>query len=431
MRSKIGILLILFLCSLCIIGCETTNTPINEQSINNSETQNDVSDDGENTSVHDEQSSNNSEASKDNSNGDETASNPDEIIGEPIEGQFGEYSFVYEENGKSIITIFTEEQIADIKSKRENGELFELSVDDIKFIINDTFEIFENYDIIKVRDISGNLNTYRGLSFIHSEEYFDSFGSVISTDIDASFDYKQDLINAIFKRIEVLHTEIYDGFDDESKWVFIGTKPISNDKYITLCNSLANVYEIGMGSDKDRQVLSAYKIPAFYFDIKNEQIGYIANLSSANKSAISQLYTADMLPEQVANQKYDYNGKVVVAEIYETKTKELLARVRIDEENNPDEISEIENLVNQFINSTDGSDNAQQHTEYRVAVYFNGFTFYDGKPDFSLYYAPDGDIDLISFSNGKNIFIDDYFFIKNASPLTEYINALIKSQLEN
>lgn len=79
---------------------------------------------------------------------------------ELLQKKFEIYNTVTEEDGKSVVTIFSEEQIEDIRARRENGEWFWLSGEEMLYLINDTVKLFETYDIVYIRDLEGNLKTF-------------------------------------------------------------------------------------------------------------------------------------------------------------------------------------------------------------------------------------------------------------------------------
>ena len=79
---------------------------------------------------------------------------------ELLQKKFEIYNTVTEEDGKSVVTIFSEEQIADIRTRRENGEWFWLSSEEMLYLINDTVKLFETYDVVKVRDLEGMERVY-------------------------------------------------------------------------------------------------------------------------------------------------------------------------------------------------------------------------------------------------------------------------------
>ena len=82
-----------------------------------------------------------------------------------IKEKFDAYTFVSDEDGKSVATIYSAEQIADFVARRENGEWFSLTAEEMLFLVNDTRALFESYDIIRVYDLDGNCNSYRGNRF--------------------------------------------------------------------------------------------------------------------------------------------------------------------------------------------------------------------------------------------------------------------------
>jgi len=75
---------------------------------------------------------------------------------EQMEQKFSVYNHVTEENGKKILTLFSEEQAEEQWTKRENGENFRLTYDEILFLINDSARLYETYDEI----VLTNANTY-------------------------------------------------------------------------------------------------------------------------------------------------------------------------------------------------------------------------------------------------------------------------------
>ena len=79
---------------------------------------------------------------------------------ELLQKKFEVYNTVTEEDGKSVVTIFSEEQIADIRTRRENGEWFWLSSEEMLYLINDTVKLFEEHDVVKVRDLEGVERVY-------------------------------------------------------------------------------------------------------------------------------------------------------------------------------------------------------------------------------------------------------------------------------
>ena len=73
---------------------------------------------------------------------------------EEMEQKFSVYNHVTEENGKKILALFSEEQAEEQWMKRENGEEFRLTYDEILFLINDSARLYETYDEIILTNAS-------------------------------------------------------------------------------------------------------------------------------------------------------------------------------------------------------------------------------------------------------------------------------------
>lgn len=74
---------------------------------------------------------------------------------ELLQKKFDAYNTVTEEDGKSVVTIFSAEQVADIRTRRENGEWFWLSDEEMLYLINDTVKLFEEYDAVYAWSLDG------------------------------------------------------------------------------------------------------------------------------------------------------------------------------------------------------------------------------------------------------------------------------------
>lgn len=84
---------------------------------------------------------------------------------ELLQKKFNAYNTVTEEDGKRVVTIFSEEQIADIRTRRENGEWFWLSSEEMLYLINDTVKLFEEYDVVRVYDLDKQERIYGRADF--------------------------------------------------------------------------------------------------------------------------------------------------------------------------------------------------------------------------------------------------------------------------
>lgn len=331
---------------------------------------------------------------------------------ELLQKKFNAYNTVTEENGKSVLTIFSEEQIKDFNDRRDNGEWFLLSSEEMLFLINNTVELFKTYDIVYIRDLDGNLNKYYGLSFFSSEEYYASFNGFDLGVTDASFDLKKDIYDTIFKRVEVLNSAIY--FDQNGKCVFtdiyqsISLERVDSQKFhIPHNNGFAN-----------------YGIYVF----EKNNIAYYNSESYFGVDDRIDVFPYTKLPNTIGTDKYDKQEQTVVIELYEEDTQALIARLRFDKKNNPDIIADIKSLYYNTKNNISGntSDESNQTNNYRVAVYLNGI---DNEGDIGFCYTPDGNPDLYSFTTYDDMFERDYYFIQGGKPLNEYINELLKQNL--
>ena len=70
-----------------------------------------------------------------------------------MEKKFSVYNHVTEENGKKILTLFSEEQAEEQWMKRRSGEEFRLTYDEILFLINDSARLYETYDEIVLSNV--------------------------------------------------------------------------------------------------------------------------------------------------------------------------------------------------------------------------------------------------------------------------------------
>ena len=149
---------------------------------------------------------------------DEAVLNPDvsEIIEDsnaPAENdfamteKFAQYTFATVEDGKSIVTVYSAEQIAEIASRRENGEWFMLTAKEAEYLAKDTIALFAQYDTIRIYGLDGALNTYHGEGFYASQAYLDCFG-VGNAQANESYSITLDIYRAVFARLSVLSSAV-------------------------------------------------------------------------------------------------------------------------------------------------------------------------------------------------------------------------------
>ena len=347
---------------------------------------------------------------------------------ELLQKKFNAYNTVTEENGKSVLTIFSEEQIKDFNDRRDNDEWFWLSSEEMLFLIDDTVKLFEEYDLVYIRDLDGNLKKYYGLSFFSSEEYYASFNGFDLGVTDASFDLNKDIYETIFKRVEIFNSaNIYSNVD-EIYYMFTDIrKALSKNETAQLSNGFNPWFE-GYNQSKINALFGAW--------VFNEGEIHYANISDTNYAINSlnrlNIYTTDMLTDKISNNKYDRQSKNVVIELYNENTQQLIARLRLDENNNTQHINELEKMLRNFHSNMGGSNNAQQQTEYRAVAYFNGFDFGENTEDIAIVYCPDGDTDLSRFQDSGNVQFDNHYYWQTGfGIIAEYLNAIIYNQLND
>lgn len=355
-----------------------------------------------------------------------------ETPGVPIEGTFGEYTFVDEQDGKSIVTIYSYEQITDIKTRRESGEQFYLSAEELTFIINDTFSMFEQYAIIRVRDLDGNINTYYGSNFYTSDEYYDCFNSTELLYADASFDYRMDVMNAIYDRISVLNSAVFES-GEGVPIVFSDVSKLSANELSNLTKSYNN-FVIGKFSDADKAILAKHTLSAYYFDFNDRHLEYNADISKTTDTPTTDLLINSSFPQWIGETKYDVFEKNVIVELWSEDTKKLISRIRIDEVNQPDEFAEfckrIKNVKpSQNPNAVINDRVVDQIEKYRAVVYVNGVDVFTINSVNAFVYSPDGDINVFAYYS-KDAYTESVMFQQGIGSLTAYINDIMEKYLD-
>ncbi len=122
-----------------------------------------------------------------------------------LEGKFGIYTFITEEDGKSVATIYSKNQIRDFAKRRDDGEWFSLTSEEALFLVSDTLELLENYDIIRLRGNDENITTYFGNKMYDENE------------LDTPPRWRE-VLTLIFDRIKVINDASYNSY--EKFWIF-------------------------------------------------------------------------------------------------------------------------------------------------------------------------------------------------------------------
>ena len=338
---------------------------------------------------------------------------------ELLQKKFNAYNTVTEENGKSVVTIFSEEQIKDFNDRRNNGEWFWLSSEEMLFIINNTVELFKTYDIVYIRDLDGNLNKYYGLSFFSSEEYYNSFNGFDLGVMDASFDLYNDVYKTIFERVNTLTSAVYP---------YNGENP-SYIAFTDIQNKLTSkqISDLSVAMNPWYSKSQQFNFGAWSFSNSLKSINYQTNISNTDlyfeTGSAEKLYPSQFLLENVGEYKYDKNGKSVIIELYDATNENIMARIRFNSNTDNEIISQTESLLSDIEYNISNDGTTVKPEGYSVVVYLNGFTIHgDGFPP--LKYYPEGNIDYFRFVDDNDV-EPNILFLQGCQPLTEYINDLL------
>lgn len=341
------------------------------------------------------------------------------------------YVFTSVENGKTVATIFSEAQVKDIVQRRESGEWLCLSVQDIKTIVAETAKLFEDFDLVRVRNLHGEVHIYYGWSFYSSREYFNCFNRLSNEgDPQSTFGLQQDICDAIFARVELLHSAVSTDFK-------VFGRPLGEKVGVVL---------LGQEQQIDKSKLDE-QISAIYLGYKNNSnVNYEGSVVLFEKNRIdliedaSRMKTVELFPVGAfaGNAgKYEYGNpeKVVVAEVREYQSNDIVARVRIDDSQ---KLTKIEGLWNMLATSTTANPTTgRDKPQYYAIVYFNGFDGYFGGMASSrnnirciMYFIEDGQMKY-SLADAATTKAKIFFMSCTCSDngLGEYLNAIIADVL--
>lgn len=356
------------------------------------------------------------------------------IDGEQMEGEFGKYTFISEENGKSVAGIYSAEQIQDFVTRRENGEWYTITYDEMCYLVEDTFKLFEEYDLVRITDLQGEVHTYYGLSFYSSEEYYNCFNRLASSDDPAcSFDLDQDIRDVTFMRLDALTTSVCHEFKGLTGQT-LGGNPV--------------IFYFGMDEEMSKEQMS--EISAHIWFVYNDR--YEDDLSSYPYGVLisceTQLYAVPDVTESSFDQlknfdpgeefaynagKYEYGNteKTVIVEIQETKNYYPVARIRIDNEAQIAELGKHWAELRDLSGPRDPEDPFEQNSDYRIVVYFNGFHDYCNEMSIndpvmrSIFYRSDGRFSAYSVAHDRTV-SDDLYNMGGCTELATCINRIVK-----
>ena len=357
------------------------------------------------------------------------------VDGEQMEGEFGKYTFISEENGKTVAGIYKKEQIKEFSERKEKGEWYTLTYDEMCYLVEDTFKLFEEYDLVRITDINGELHTYYGLSFYSSDEYYACFNRLASShDPACSFDLDQDIRDVIFKRLEVLTTAIcYEfksamggGIGGDPKMFYFGMEDeMSEAEMSSMSTDIWVVY-----NDKRHRDLSKYNYGVLVFCYTD--VYAVPDVSEASTDYLQNFDPGEKFPYNAGKYEYGNENKTIIVEVQETENFYPVARIRID---NKTHIEELERLWGELHNASGKTpDDIFQNSDYRIIVYFNGFADYFGDmsqncPEHrSVFYRSDGKFDTFSLAHDTNI-EQDVYCMGGCEELAASINRIVEEIL--
>lgn len=354
---------------------------------------------------------------------------------ENLEKKFSKYTEITTENGKTVATVYTKDTITDITNRKNRGEWFYLTSEEMLYLIENTVEMFKTYDIIRVYDTDGNLLSYYGLSFYSSEEYLACFGGLDYGINDISFDMKTDIFNAVYARAAVLNSAVYEAYlngtggratamitdiknapnSDEAHVLSFGLNPWSKDKTDENGNPVPANKHYGVW---------IFDKSLIWFSGDSAEVGL--GFSPLDMEA---LYPAKFNFNTTGKMKYDQNGKVIVAEIYSSESRQMIARVRFDDKNDPEIIEKAESLQEEIFGQMESTDNRFDRSDYYIVLHLNGFESDTTVMHPRYAYFADGDLSKYDLYE-DGLFMDYTTMYSDGSVFAAYMNEIIKDRLE-
>ena len=362
-----------------------------------------------------------------------------ETPGEVMDGKFGEYCFESEQDGKRVITIYSYEQITDINARREEGEWFSLTAEEIEYLIWDTKNLLDNYDIVRIRSLDGSISTYYGVSFYGSEDYYACFNGFDMGNVEESysFDFKEELLWAMYKRIAVLNSACAlaaTGMDDKTRdrIVLSDAKPMTESQL----NDLAEYYNDVFVHEIDKKGFEDTTGDVYYFKAVGTNIAlwHTENISKGKSAVTTKMLEGNFGYSQMGTYKYDCISPNIVIELWSEETQKTVARIRIDEQTDPELISELRTRCDEFLFIQDTEQFPPTHN-YRAAVYLNGFTVIGYMPDIAFMYYPEGNIDQFTLIVGNPVFFElengkTRLGAMGCESVSEFANRLLEERLK-
>ncbi|MBQ8432766.1 MAG: hypothetical protein IJX28_07770 [Clostridia bacterium] len=340
-----------------------------------------------------------------------------------------------EENGATVVSVYSREQITDLQARRAAGEWMYLTGEEALYLLDDTIRLFRDYDEIRIHSLDGTEHIFRGVSFYGSPEYEAAFGGLLKGNTNASFDLRRDLYEAMLYRIEALQSGItrekLSGKGEEMV-AYIGRSQPVDQATLDLNRHSIVRYFLGNGYLTTKNIIQMEEeLKTFHFGalvFYQEGIYYVDDLSLVDREHWTPLYPKDMLEPYTSIDKYDQTEeKVVVIELWETATQSCIARLRLDSASDPKSIDELQSLWTELKKNIgfDSPIKNKSVTSYRAVVYLNGFDSIAGCSSFR--YQPDGDLDQWQPNPGESTF--ESIGLAGSQRIAEYINALLSEAL--
>ncbi len=350
--------------------------------------------------------------------------------------KFGTYTHItLEENGNKTVTLYSSEQIAELQARRAVGEWMYLTGEEALYLLNDTVRLFRSCDEIRIHALDGEEHVFRGSSFYFSKEYEEAFGGLQEKDLNASFDLRRDLYEAMLYRIEALNSgvtrEKLSGKSEEMVAYIDRSDPADQatldlNRHSIVRYFLGNGYLTTKNIIQMEEELKTFDFGALVF--YQEGVYYVDDLSLVDRERWMPLYPKEMLEPFTSIDKYDQREEhVVVIELWETATQSCIARLRLDSANDPQRIEELRILWKELKNSVGfvSPIRDQSTSSYRAVVYLNGFDSLSGCSCFR--YQPDGDLDQWQLNPGESTF--EPLCLAGSQEIAAYINALLREAL--
>lgn len=375
----------------------------------------------------------------------------DSTVGRPIEaqefefptlsgvygGKFDAYNTVTEENGLDVVTVYSPETVSDFASRRANGEWFKLTEQEILYIISDTKELLNEYDVVRVYNLDGSVNEYYGAGYYYSDAYYDSFG-VAPENANNSFDINVDFHYASLDRITVLHSAVAKEWKDPNGMYVVRTD-LEGYPEPTSYTDNGVVYE---RSIEEELQLYASSITWYYkYNIGDYPVNSASFLFGSGENSRNPIYiTADGTvyalnanDGEYVHYKYDCNSseKSITIEVWNNAENTVAARIRLENDTDAEVIAEIENLwieLEEFLHSDEyellSADYYFTESDYSVVVYYHG----EDSDRFVCpiyHYKPDGNLNEWSYASGPRHVCQ----LDGAQDINAYINDLLSERL--